>query len=295
MTDLGHVGVWLGAITLWPSPEERKAVQTIERLGFGAVWIGESHANREIFAHAATLLGCTERIVVATGVASIWSRDPTASANGAATLAEAFPGRFVLTLGVSHAPIVTRRGHSYAHPLAAMREHLDGMAATRYAAPAPPAPAPLLLAALAPGMMRLAAERADGAHPYLVTPEHTATARATLGQGKILAPEQGVVLQDDPEAARAAARQHLAVYLPMENYTRCWRRLGFDDDDLADGGSDRLVDAIVAWGDEQAVAARVRAHLDAGADHVPVQALGPDPVGQLERLAPVLTGDLRGA
>ena len=154
----------------------------------------------------------------------------------------------MLTLGVSHAPIVTRRGHAYTRPLTAMREHLDGMAATRYAAPAPAEPAPLLLAALAPGMMRLAAERADGAHPYLVTPEHTATARATLGPGKILAPEQGVVLQDDPEAARAAARQHLAVYLPMENYTRCWRRLGFEEEDLADGGSDRLVDALVAWG-----------------------------------------------
>lgn len=283
------MGVWLGSISLWPSADERAAVRRIEELGYGAVWIGENHANREIFAHAATLLGSTERIVVATGVAGIWSRDPSASANGAAALAEAFPGRFVLTLGVSHAPIVARRGHAYEKPLAAMREHLDGMAATRYVAPAPAEPAPLLLAALAPGMMRLAAERTDGAHPYLVTPAHTADARETLGQGKILAPEQGVVLVEDTDAARAIAREHLAVYLPLENYTRCWRRLGFGDGDLADGGSDRLVDAIVAWGDEEAVAARVRAHLAAGADHVPVQALGAEPLAQLERLAPILT------
>jgi probable F420-dependent oxidoreductase len=138
-------------------------------------------------------------------------------------------------------------------------------------------------------MMRLAAERTDGSHPYLVTPAHTDWAREMLGPGKILAPEQGVVLLDDPAAARRAARDHLAVYLPLENYTNCWRRLGFGDDDLEDGGSDRLVDALVAWGDEEAVADRVRAHLDAGATHVPVQALGADPVGQLERLAPVLT------
>jgi probable F420-dependent oxidoreductase len=281
--------VWLGSISLWASNDERAAVRTIERLGYGAVWIGENHSNREIFAHAATLLGCTERIVVATGVAGIWSRDPSASANGAAALAEAFPGRFVLTLGVSHAPIVNRRGHVYAKPLTAMREHLDGMAASRYVPPAPSEPAPLLLAALAPGMMRLAAERTDGAHPYLVTPAHTVQARETLGPGKILAPEQGVVLLDDPAAARLAAREHLSVYVPMENYSNCWRRLGFGDADLADGGTDRLVDALVAWGDEEAIAARVQAHLDAGATHVPVQALGADPVGQLERLAPVLT------
>ena len=289
MAELGRVGAWLGSISLWPSADEIAAVREIERLGYGAVWIGENDLNREIFAHAATLLGSTERIVVATGVAGIWSRDPSASANGAATLAEAFPGRFVLTLGVSHASIVNRRGHVYEKPLAAMREHLEGMAATRYVAPAPTEPATLLLAALAPGMMRLAAERTDGAHPYLVTPAHTEWARAALGPGKTLAPEQGVVLLDDPAAARKAARQHLEIYLPWENYSNCWRRLGFDDADLADGGSDRLVDSLVAWGDEAAVAARVQAHLDAGATHVPVQALGADPLGQLERLAPVLT------
>jgi probable F420-dependent oxidoreductase len=290
VTTLGRVGAWLGSISLWPSGEERAAVRTIEDIGYGAVWIGENHLNREIFAHAATLLGSTERIVVATGIASIWARDPSATANGAAALAEAFPGRFVLTLGVSHASIVGTRGHVYGKPLSAMRDHLDGMAATRYLAPAPAEPAPLLLAALAPGMMRLAAQRTDGSHPYLVTPAHTEEARATLGPDKILAPEQGIVMLDDPAEARRAAREHLAIYLPWENYTNCWRRLGLDDADFADGGSDRLVDALVAWGDEDAVAARVKEHLDAGATHVPVQALGADPLGQLERLAPALTG-----
>ena len=139
-------------------------------------------------------------------------------------------------------------------------------------------------------MLRLAAERADGAHPYLVTPEHTASASAILGPGKILAPEQGVVLDPDPVTARAAAREHLAIYTPLENYRRCWLDSGFTEEDVADGCSDRLVDALVAWGDEEAIAARVRAHLDAGATHVPVQALGADPLGQLERLAPVLAG-----
>lgn len=288
MTNLGQVGVWLGGISLWSAADERAAVRAIESMGYGAVWIGESHANREIFAHAATLLGCTERIVVATGVAGIWSRDPSASANGTAALAEAFPGRFVLTLGVSHAPIVTRRGHDYTRPYSAMVEHLDGMAAARYAPPAPAEPAPLLLGALHPRMLRLAAEQTDGAHPYLVTPEHTAWARGILGPAQILAPEQGVVLSGDAAAARAAARAHLAIYAPLPNYTRCWRMLGFGDGDIDDGCSDRLVDELVAWGDEDAIAERVRAHLTAGATHVPVQALGDDPLGQLERLAPVL-------
>jgi probable F420-dependent oxidoreductase len=287
--ELGRVGVWLGSITLRSAAEERAAVRRIEELGYPAVWIGESPMNREIFAHAATLLGATERVVVATGVAGIWSRDPSASANGAAALAEAFPGRFVLTLGVSHKPLVERRGHAYDRPYSAMVGHLDGMAETRYAPPAPAEPAPVLLAALHPRMLRLAAERTDGAHPYLVTPEHTAWAREILGAGKILAPEQGIVLADDPAVAREAARAHLATYLPMENYTSVWRRFGFGDEDLTDGVSDRLVDALVAWGDEDAIAARLRAHLDAGATHVAVQALGEDPVGQLERLAPALT------
>lgn len=289
MTELGRVGVWLGRLSLAPAVAERAAVQEIESLGYGALWFGESHANREIFAHSATLLGWTERIVVATGIASIWARDASAMANGASALAEAFPGRFVLTLGVSHAAIVSRRGHAYERPLAAMREYLDAMDGVHYSAPPPPEPAPRLIAALAPRMLRLAAQRSDGAHPYLVTPEHTAEAREILGPSRLLAPEQGIVLAEDAETGRRLAREHLSIYLPMENYTRTWLRLGFDEADLEGGGSDRLVDGLVAWGDEDAIAERVQAHLDAGADHVSVQAVGPDPLAQLRRLAPVLT------
>lgn len=288
MTDLGRVGVWLGSLSLAAAAEERDAVREIEKLGYGAVWFGESHMNREIFAHSAILLAASERIVVATGVASIWARDPVATANGAATLAEAFPGRFVLCIGVSHRQLVARRGQAYEKPLTAMRAYLEEMEKVQYVPPAAAEPAPVLVAALHPKMLALAAERTDGAHPYLVTPEHTARARAALGAGKLLAPEQGVVLASDPEEARAIARQHLAIYLPMENYTSNWLTLGFTEDDLAGGCSDRLVDGLVAWGDEQAIAERVQAHLDAGADHVSIQALGPDPLGQVRRLAPAL-------
>ena len=257
-------------------------------LGYGAVWIGESHANREIFAHAATLLGCTERIVVATGVASIWSRDPSASANGAAALAEAFPGRFVLTLGVSHAPIVTRRGHAYERPLAAMREHLDGMAATRYAAPAPAEPAPLLFAALAPGMMRLAAERTDGAHPYLVTPgtpRRAGDARA----GEDPRPRAGVVVVGRPRDAPARRRGSTS---PSTSRWRTTRAAG-------GGSASRRPTWRTAARPSRGRARRVgRRGGDGGPRSCPsdcgrrpraVQALGPDPLAQLERLAPILT------
>jgi probable F420-dependent oxidoreductase len=180
------------------------------------------------------------------------------------------------------------RDKEYARPLETMRAYLEAMAAAQYRLPAAPEPAPVVVAALAPRMLSLAAELADGTHPYLVTPEHTRIARAAVGPDKLVLPEQGVVLSRDPDLARAAAREHLSVYLRFENYVDNWRRLGFGGDDLAGGGSDRLVDALVAWGDEDAIAARVREHLDAGADHVAVQALGDDPLGQLRRLAPVL-------
>ena len=286
--ELGKVGVWLGSIALEPSAAERAAVRELEELGYGSVWFGESPFNREAFAHAATLLGATERIVVATGIATIWARDPVAMANGTSALAEAFPGRFLLGLGVSHRALAPLRDKQYARPLETMRTYLDGMAAAQYRMPEPAEPAPVVIAALAPRMLALAAERTDGTHPYLVTPEHTRLARAAVGPGKLVLPEQAVCLETDPAAARAAGREHLSVYLRFENYVDNWRRLGFEDADFADGGSDRLVDALVAWGDEGAIAARVQEHLDAGADHVPVQAIGPDPMGQLRALSHVL-------
>jgi probable F420-dependent oxidoreductase len=285
---LGRTGVWLGSIGLLPAAQERAAVRTLEAAGYGVLWFGESAVNKEALAHAALLLDSTEHVTVATGIASIWLRSAASAANGASTLAEAHPGRFVLGLGVSHAPIVTSIGQDYGRPLTRMREYLDAMDATAYAPQAPAEPAPRVLAALAPKMLELARERTQGAHPYLVTPEHTRFARSVLGDGPLLAPEQGFVLESDPTQARTVARGHLRTYLTLPNYRNNWLRNGFGEADLTDGGSDRLVDALVAWGDEAAIRARVDEHVAAGADHVALQALGDDAVGQLVRLAPAL-------
>ena len=221
-------------------------------------------------------------MVIATGIANIWARDPFTMAAAQLTLSEAYPERFLLGLGVSHAPLVEGiRGHQYERPFEAMRRYLDGMdeAARVYRAVKPAALPPRVLAALGPRMLALAAERASGAHPYLVTPEHTAKARSALGPDRWLLPEQAVVLETNPDQARAIARRHISRYLDLPNYTNNWRRLGFTDDDLVGQGSDRLVDALVAWGDVEAVSRRVKDHLDAGADHVCIQVFDPEPHG----------------
>lgn len=286
--SLGRFGVWLGSIGALPAEEERSAVRELEAAGYGTIWFGETPFSKEALSHAALLLDATERVTVATGIASIWLRSPWSAASGAAALAEAHPGRFVLGLGVSHAPIVTSIGRDYSKPLTRMREYLDAMDENRYTAAPPPEPAPRVLAALAPKMLELARDRTQGAHPYLVTPGHTKRARAILGAGPLLAPEQAFVLEGDATKARTAAREHLTVYLTLPNYRDNWLRSGFDEDDLAGGGSDRLVDALVAWGDEDAVRERLEEHVAAGADHVALQALGENPVGQLLRLAPAV-------
>lgn len=288
---LGRVGVW--GLPPRSAAEERGVASEIERLGYGALWFGEAPATKEAFSHAAILLAATARLVVATGIANIYARDPTAMSNAALALAEAYPGRFVLGLGVSHVPLVRTRGHEYRQPVTAMREYLDAMDGVKYLPPAPAEPPPRVLAALRPRMLELARDRADGAHPYLVTPEHTARARRVLGAAPLLAPEQAVVVETDPARARAVGRQHLARYLELPNYLNNLRELGFGDADLSGGGSDRLVDALVAWGDVGAIAARVRQHHDAGADHVAIQAITTDPGRALEELrllAPALTG-----
>jgi probable F420-dependent oxidoreductase len=290
---IGPVGVWLGALVAVPAAEERGAVAAIEHLGYGALWFGEAPGTKEIFAHAGVVLGDTERIVVASGIAGIYARDPTAAAAGANTLAEAFPGRFVLGLGVSDAPAVEARGHRYGRPVPTMRSYLDAMDAVEYRAAPPPEPVPRVLAALRPRMLELARERTAGAHPYFVPIAHTARARALLGDGPLLAPQQAVLLDTDPQRARTTARRFMAGYLQLPNYVENLRELGYGDADFADGGSDRLVDAIVAWGDEEAIAARVRAHHDVGADHVAIQPLAADvpaAVADLTILAPVLLG-----
>lgn len=271
---IGRIGVWTFALDHMSSADARAAAAGVERLGAGALWFPESVPSKEIFGHAALLLSWTERIPIATGIANIWARDAVAMQNGARMLAEAFPGRFILGLGVSHEPVVRRRGGRYDRPLAHMREYLDAMDRARYFGPEPTEPAPRVLAALGPKMLALAAERTAGAHPYFVPVEHTQLARRTLGDGPLLAVEQAVVFETDPSRAREIARAYTQGYLRLANYANNLRRLGWDEADLENAGSDRLVDALVAWGPLGSITERVLAHLRNGADHVCMQALG---------------------
>jgi probable F420-dependent oxidoreductase len=291
---LGPVGVWWSEPGAGPASVEREIVAEVEQLGYRSYWFGETPLRKDAFAHAGILLAATSSLIVATGIANLYSRDAATALAGAAALGEAFDDRFLLGLGVSHAPLVSMFGsQSYAKPLSTMRTYLDQMDAAPYAAPRPPGGVRRVLAALRPKMLGLARDRSAGAHPYLVPPEHTARAREALGAQPWLAPEQGFVLETDAATARGLARQHLGPYLALPNYVNNLREMGFDDADFADGGSDRLADAIVAWGDEDAVAARVQAHLDAGADHVCVQPLAPtvdESRRWLTSLAPHLPG-----
>jgi probable F420-dependent oxidoreductase len=293
--QLAPVGVWTGALDAVPSGQARELAAELEQLGYGAVWLPEV-AGRDVMLHLGLLLSATQRLVGATGIASIWARDAVTMTGGVKGLTEAFPERVLLGLGVSHHTLVEGlRGHEYGPPLPAMRTYLDAMDAAPYTAFRPTTPVRRVLAALGPKMLALAAEKTDGAHSYLVPPEHTEQARKELGAGPLLCAEQAVLLESDPARARQIGRAHTAIYVRLPNYQNNLRRLGFTDPDFADGGSDRLVDAIVAWGDEQAVVDRVRAHFDGGADHVCIQALtaGPRdvPTEQWRALAPAL-GDL---
>jgi probable F420-dependent oxidoreductase len=279
--DLGRIGIWTYHLNYQPASKVREVAAELEDLGYGALWIGES-VYREPLTHAGFLLSATNRMVIATGIANIWARDPFTMTAAQLTLSEAYPERFLLGLGVSHGRLVEGiRGHQYQQPFTAMRHYLDAMdaAAHAYRAAKPEAPPPRVLAALGPRMLALAAERAQGAHPYLVTPDHTAKARSVLGPNSWLLPEQAVVLETNRDQARAIARRHISRYLDLPNYSNNWRRLGFTDDDLAEQGSNRLVDSLVAWGDREAVAQRVKEHLDAGADHVCIQVFGAEPHG----------------
>ena len=274
--DIGRIGIWTAQFEQGPWSAAAEAAAELDALGYGALWVPESR-GREAFAQSAMLLGATRRIAVAPGIANIYARDAVTMANGQRALAEAYPGRFLLGLGVSHRPNVeTIRGHAYGPPLATMRAYLDAMDAAPYLPPRA-ADESRVLAALGPKMLKLSAARANGAHPYFVPVAHTEQARAILGAGPLLAPEQAVVLERDPDTARRVARRHVEAYLRLENYTTNLRRLGYGADDLAHGGSDRLVDAIVAWGSLDDVVGRVRAHLEAGADHVCIQVLPHEP------------------
>jgi len=273
------------------APDLRRAVAEIEEMGFGAIWVGEFLA-REVFAACAIILAATSRITVATGIANIWARDPIAMMNGGRALAEAWPNRFVLTLGVSHAAFVKDRGHLYERPVTTMRAYLDQMEKAPYRAPQPDPPVPIVLGALGPKMMQLARERTAGAHPYFVPVEHTVEARGILGPDRLLAPEQAVVFAKTREAARPTGDIYMRTYLALPNYRNNLVRLGWSDDELTPPGSDRLFDAIVAWGDDEEIARKVRRHRDAGADHVALSVLMPTPdrapIAELRRVAPLL-------
>lgn len=267
----GRVGAWFGGYG-FPAATDRRLAQAVEQLGFGALWFGEAPGGKEAFTRAAGLLAATDQLVVATGIASVWGRDPLNAGSAIRTLGEAYPGRFVAGLGVSHPPAVAQRGEEYRRPLQLMTEYLAGMAAAEHRSPEPAQRPPVLLAALRPRMLDLAAASADGAHPYFVPVEHTQRARARLGPRALLAPELAVVLEPNPPAARELARRHTgSFYLSAPNYRENLRWLGFTDGDLSGDGSDALVDAVVAWGDAEAIVERIREHLEAGADHVCLQ------------------------
>jgi probable F420-dependent oxidoreductase len=290
--DLGRVGIWTGQLDLQPAGRAQEVAAELDRLGYGALWVPEA-VGREPISHAAVLLCATRRIVVATGVASIFGRVPSVAANAQRLLADASGGRFLLGLGVSHAPMVEGfLGQTWDRPVARMRAYLDAIDDTFTVSPPPADDPPRVLAALGPAMLRLASERAWGVLTYFVPVEHTPFAREHLGAGPMLFVEQAAVLSSDADLARRVARKHMAIYLTLPNYVSNLRRLGWDDDDLAGGGSDALVDALVAWGDVAAIATRVAAHHDAGADHVCLQVLDDDatalPLEEWRALAPAL-------
>ena len=275
--QLGAFGVWTFQLDVLPAARMQETAAELEEMGYGALWYGEA-IGREALTKAGLLLAGTKRIIIATGIANIYGRDPVTMAAGQNTLCEAYPNRFLLGLGVSHIPLVeTVRGHRYDKPVPAMRAYLDAMDQAPYQAVPLPSKPPRVLAALGPMMLKLSAERADGAHPYNTTPKHTAQARELLGPDPYLCPEQAVVLETDPAIARAIARKFLAIYLGLPNYTNNWLRLGFQESDISNGGSDRLIDAVIAWGDLKTVMSRIREHHAAGADHVCIQVLTDDP------------------
>jgi probable F420-dependent oxidoreductase len=268
--QLGKLGVWTWLDNL--SAADAAAFATrVESWGYGALWIPEA-VGRDPFALIGFLAAKTRSLVLATGIANIYARDPMTMRATREALGEIAEGRFLLGLGVSHAHLVAGvRKHEYKAPVSTMRAYLEAMDAAIYMGPKPKSPAPIVLGALRTKMLELSKDKANGAHPYFVPPEHTARARKILGKGALLCPEQMVLLEKDASKARALARANMKIYCGLPNYQNNLKWLGYSDADFADGGSDRLVDAIVAWGDEKVIADRIQAHLDAGADHVCIQ------------------------
>jgi probable F420-dependent oxidoreductase len=281
--DISRPGVF-AFLDSMEHPESPMFAREVERLGYSTMWIVEA-TGRNSLALAPWLLAKTERLCVGTGVASIWARAASTMAAAARTAAEFSGGRFILGVGSNNPVSAAMRGLSYGKPVTYMREYLAAMKAAAYTAPRPAAEPPVLLAALNRKMLALAGSDADGTLTYFVPPEHTALARSIVGEGKWVCAEQAVMLETDPAQARAAAREYMKLYLTLPPYQRSLRSLGFGAADLADGGSDRLVDAIVAWGDEDKLRARIDAHYKAGATHVCILALSasssPSPRGSM--------------
>jgi probable F420-dependent oxidoreductase len=288
--ELGKLGVWTWLDDM-SGPEAAAFAQRLEQFGYSALWLPEA-VGRDPFSMLGYLAGQTERLILATGIANIYARDPMLMNAIHNTLGDLAPGRFILGIGVSHGHLVSDvRGHEYGKPLTTMRNYLEKMQSALFMARKPGEAAPILLAALRPRMLELSANAVQGAHPYFVPPEHTARAREILGSGPMLCPEQMVLLETDASKAREIARKSMAIYAGLPNYRNNLKWLGFEDSDFENGCSDRLVDAIVAWGDEKAIATRIQEHWDAGADHVCIQPLRPDgnpgaDLRVLEALAP---------
>ena len=259
--DMGKIGVWT---SYRPVGMERagEAAKLVEELGYGAWWLGGSPHAPDV----RPILEATSALVAATGILNVWINDPAETAAADAALRADFPERFMLGIGIGH-PEATS---DYRRPLTAMRAFLDGLDAS----PTPPPRDGRCLAALGPKMLDLAGERAAGTHTYFVPVEHTRLARERLGPGKLVAPEVACVLDTDPVRGKAVAREYAKLYLGLRNYTQNLLNLGFTEGDLAHGGSDRLIDAVIPQGSAELIAEVVRAHLDAGADHVCVQPLG---------------------
>lgn len=290
---LGRVGLWAADFDLQPMTKAQEAIAQVEEMGYSAVWVPEA-VLREPFASCGLLLSATKKMVIATGIASIHARTAQTMNAGWKTLTEAFPDRFLLGMGVSHAPMVSgvHKG-TYDKPYSTMVQYLDAMDSGIYFGAKPATEPQRVLAALGPKMLKLSAERGAGAHPYFVPVEHTVLAREVMGAGALLAPEQAVILETDPDKARAIARQHMTTYTRLPNYVNNLKRFGFEDDEIVNQ-EDRVVDAIVAWGSTDTVVARVKAHFDAGADHVCMQVLtdatGVLPMRQWQELADATRG-----
>ena len=287
-TRLSGTGIWSSTLRYGEAAEAATLAAELEGLGYTALWIPD--VGGDLWSPLANLLQATTTATIATGILNVWMHTPEETAEEHARLTAHHGKRLLCGLGISHRPLIDHVNEpgTYQKPLATMATYLDGLDA----AETPLAVEDRMLAALGPKMLELARVRTAGTHPYLVTPELTKAARAGIGPDGLVASEQGVVLETDPAKAREIARLHLKTYLGLPNYANNWKRQGFTDADIADGGSDRLVDALVVWGDEAMIAARVQEHRDAGANHVCIQVLTQDPrafpVDEWRRLAPAL-------